>query len=62
MEFLMYLRDIFQNDWDNSISRLGPRNISFFGIGKDVTENAERQIRHYCTPWSKCMSKPNVEN
>ena len=27
-----------------------------------ITENAEHRILHYCTPWSKCTSKPNIEN
>ena len=27
-----------------------------------ITENAKHRILHYCTPWSKCTSKPNIEN
>ena len=27
-----------------------------------ITENAEHRILQYCTPWSKCTSKPNVKN
>ena len=34
----------------------------FFWPWTLITENAEHRILHYCTPWSKCTSKPNIEN
>ena len=37
-------------------------NLDSMPYGHLITENAERQIQHYCTPLQIARQKPNVDN